>query len=86
MCAQIFEFLCIKFLISILTNKAVIADLSANAGVLIQRVLSADSEFGSVRSRGPCQLNTGVQFIVDLVEDGSIELLAIFPVILQNSK
>lgn len=38
----------------LLTNKTVIADLSTNAGVLVQRVLCANAEFGCIGSRGPC--------------------------------
>lgn len=33
-----------------LTNKAVIADFSANTTVLIQTVLCANTEFGCIRS------------------------------------
>lgn len=59
------------------TDLALVVHLGAHARRSVQVVLGADSELGRVRAGRPGQLHTGVQFVVDLLEERASELLAI---------
>lgn len=59
------------------TDLALVVDLGAHARGSVQVVLGANAELGGVRSRGPGQLHAGVQFVVDLLVQGSSELLSV---------
>lgn len=59
------------------TDLALIVDLGADAGILVQIVLGAESEFGSVGAGGPRQLDGGFQTIVASLVDQTTEFAAI---------
>lgn len=59
------------------TDLALVVNLGADTGILVQVVLGAEAKLGRVRARGPRQLNGGLQTVVASLVDQTTELAAV---------
>uniref|UniRef100_A0A2M4CZW9 Putative secreted protein n=1 Tax=Anopheles darlingi TaxID=43151 RepID=A0A2M4CZW9_ANODA len=66
------------------TDLALVVDLGAYAGILVQVVLGTQTELGRVRARSPRQLDGGLQTIVAPLVDQTTKLTSIVDVSVQD--